>query len=158
MRTRRTWLWLPLLTLLAAPLAWAGAEGTTAPATEQGTETPATEQDAAIRESLEKERVDLGSPDDREAWVRRIRAAYEGVEDAKLREDEAAIGYGKARHKRKTRGEAKRKVLEERQESRGAVAEAEAELERVLAEARKAGVPPGWIREAQARTGPASID
>lgn len=132
----RLLLWIPLVSLLAAPLAWGASDSPSAPSA--------------------PERVDISSESDRQTWVGRIRAAHKAVDDARMRQDEATIGYGKARHKNKTRGDAKRQVLQERQESRDAVAEAESNLQKTMDAARGAGVPPGWIREATSGTGPAN--
>ena len=146
MRFATIWSSLLLSALLVAAVS-GGASSQGAGPTGAAAEKSAPESPAG--EPFDKDLVDLRSPEDRKAWVERIRAAYRAVDDAKQREDQAVIGYGKARHKRKTRGAAKREVLQERQESRDAVVEAEAALEEVLAEARRSGVPPGWIREAQ---------
>lgn len=132
----RLLLWIPLVSLLAAPLAWGAADSSPAPSA--------------------RERVDISSESDRQLWVGRIRAARKAVDDARMRQDESTLGYGRARHRNKTRGDAKRKVLEERQESRDAVAEAESNLQKTMDAARSAGVPPGWIREATSGTGPAN--
>ena len=112
----------------------------------------------AEKTATENRRVDLTSATDRATWVAHIREAHTALDNARIRADDAVIGYGAARHKRKTRGAAKREILEERQLSRGAVAEAERNLEQVMADARRAGVPPGWIREATAGSGPANRD
>jgi len=172
MRTlERLLLWVPLASLLVAPLAWGtppasepSGDGTLEEATAEAphAEAPVEATDpAASAETTEAAkpdggRVDLTSAEDRATWVGRIRDAQQAVEEARLREDEAAVGYGRARHKRKARGEAKRAILEERQESRGAVAEAQAKLDETMQAARRAGVPPGWVREATDGSGPAN--
>jgi hypothetical protein len=149
----RMLLWVPLVSLMVAPLAWGAAESK--PAEAAGAKAPSQATPVA---GPSNGRVDLSSAAERAAWVARIRDAQKAVDDARIREDDAVLGYGRARHKGKTRGAAKREILEERQESRGAVAEAERNLEQVMTEARSAGVPPGWIREATAGSGPANRD
>jgi hypothetical protein len=49
---------------------------------------------------------------------------------------------------RKARGARKEELVEERDEAAAALAKAESDLEQLLLSARRAGVPPGWIRQA----------
>ncbi len=132
----RVLLCLPLLSLLIAPLLWSAPEAQGAGAATQG--------------------VDLTSASDRASWVGRIRSAQQAVDEARLRENQATIDYSRARAKRKTRGEAKREVIEEKQESRGDVEDAERHLEETLEAARRAGVPPGWVLEGLGGSDPAN--
>ena len=175
----RLLLGVPLAALLAAPLAWgnpakppapqptdpaaAGApsppEGGAAPAGPAAPDAATDPGNApAVRASPAPppDPVDIRSASDREAWVGTIRAAQEAVDEARVRQNEAESGYAKARHKRKARGEAKRTLLNEREDSRNALAEAEAHLAETLRAARRAGVPPGWIREATRTADPAN--
>jgi hypothetical protein len=56
------------------------------------------------------------------------------------------------RHRRRERGEAKAEIIEEQEAAREAVTQAARGLDALLEEARRAGVPPGWIREAMEDT------
>jgi len=132
----RVLLCLPLLSLLVAPLLWSAPEARGAGAVTQ--------------------RVDLTSASDRAAWVGRIRSAQQAVDEARVRQDQAAIDYSRARAKRKARGEAKREVIQERQQSSGELEDAERHLDETLGAARSAGVPPGWIREGLGGSDPAN--
>jgi type IV secretory pathway VirB10-like protein len=176
----RLLLWVPLLCLLAAPLAWSANDTPADPAatdpnavdaTPNPAPTPAAPDPAAgaggsaapdagaappDEPAPAPSQVDMRDQAHRAAWVGRIRAARKSVDDARQRQIDAEVGYGKARHKRKTRGEAKRELLDEREASGKALAAAEDALDEALQEAHRAGVPPGWLREASSAGSPAN--
>jgi len=79
-------------------------------------------------------------------WSSRFREAREAVVEARRRHAEALDAYKQARHHRRERGVEKAKVLEELAASAVALEEAEIALEELFEPARRAGVPPGWIR------------
>jgi hypothetical protein len=86
----------------------------------------------------------------RVAWQERIREATAAVEQAEARRSAAEDAYDEMRHRKYPRGEARAAVEAERTAARAAVAETQQQLDALLAEARSEGVPPGWVRRAQA--------
>ena len=91
----------------------------------------------------------------RNAWTERIREASNTVVEARLRHATALKDLQVARHRHRARGARKQELLVERQESQAALEKAERHMEQLLEEARRAGVPPGWIDDAL-EPGPAS--
>jgi hypothetical protein len=96
------------------------------------------------------DRVDLGASDSaiaaqRARWQTRFHDARQAVVDAHLRHIDAMEAYRHMRHRDRERGEEKVRVMEELRASEVALAEAEAALDTLLAAARRAGVPPGWM-------------
>jgi hypothetical protein len=121
--------------LLIAALGWPGAAPAGIPATE----------------------MQVATPTDRETWVQAIRDARENLAAARARYEESREAYSKMKRRRKARGEAKQGFVQERDEAAAALADAERSLEELLESARRAGVPPGWIREAmEPDSGPAA--
>lgn len=96
-------------------------------------------------------------PVGQEEWTGRIREARSAVAEARRRHTAAVEAFQKARHRHRARGEAKQELMVERQDSRVALEEAERDLKGLLEEARRNGVPPGWIRDAEEH-GPASLE
>ena len=100
-------------------------------------------------------------PDEHDAWVDRIHDAREAVEVARKRVETSRAAYSRMRHKRKERGERKRERAEERDRAVDDLAAAERRLDALLEQARRAGVPPGWVREAMdgfEESPPAAVD
>ena len=91
----------------------------------------------------------------REAWTKRIRTAHHSVAEAHRRHAAAITAFQKARHRHRARGAQKQKLMAEREDSRLELEQAEHRLEGLLEQARRNGVPPGWLRDA-AEPGPAS--
>ena len=89
---------------------------------------------------------------EREAWIERIALAQRSLDAANARYEAAQLAYGQMRHRRRARGERKAAILAEQEHARHSVAEAERALALALEEARRAGVPPGWVREALERS------
>lgn len=81
-------------------------------------------------------------------WVKRIRDARGELASAHARYEKAVHAYSEMRHRRHERGEAKLAIIDEQEAARGAITQAARKLDALLEEARRAGVPPGWIREA----------
>ena len=94
-------------------------------------------------------------PVGREAWTERIRKTHQTVAEARRRHAAAITAFQKARHRHRARGARKQKLMAEREESRVALEQAERRLEGMIEQARRNGVPPGWLRDA-AEPGPAS--
>ncbi len=90
----------------------------------------------------------MAAPTDRATWVDAIRDAREELAAARARYEEARKAYSKMKQRRKARGARKEELVKERDEAAAALAEAERSLKQLLQSARRAGVPPGWIREA----------
>jgi hypothetical protein len=82
----------------------------------------------------------------KEMWQGQFRAAREAVAAARARQREARDAYAHMRHYRRERGEEKQKILEELNASEVALEESEKALKELLETARRAGVPPGWMR------------
>ena len=92
--------------------------------------------------------MEVAAPTDRATWVEAIRDAREELAAARARYEEARKAYSKMKQRRKVRGAKKEALVQERDEAAEALAEAERGLEQLLESARRAGVPPGRIREA----------
>jgi hypothetical protein len=78
-------------------------------------------------------------------WKQRLERAEGDV--VRTREDAAAAhaAYVSMRHNRSVRGEEKAKVIAARAESEHAAKDAQARLDTLREEARRAGVPPAWL-------------
>ena len=81
-------------------------------------------------------------------WQKRNQTAIRAVDHARRRYGSALAAYEKARHRRSVRGEKKKAILAERKEAREAWARAERQLVEFRDKARRAGVPPGYLRDA----------
>ena len=93
---------------------------------------------------------------DRDAWVNRIREAREQLTTAQARYATAMRNYGQMMHRRRERGQEKLDVLAAREAARTEVTEAQQRVDALREEARRAGVPPGWLRDAMAGPDPAA--
>jgi len=93
---------------------------------------------------------------DRAAWQQRVRDARKAVVRADARERDAEAAYDRMRHRDHPRGKAAQAVLAEREDARQDAEAARARLDEVLEQARRAGVPPGWLRAEAAHPGAAS--
>ena len=94
-------------------------------------------------------------------WQSRHLAVVQDVENARHRYRAASAEYQQMRHRRRMRGERKAKVLAELDAAREALEDAEQRLVEFNAEARRMGVPPGWLRaapKAPIEPGPASAN
>ena len=80
--------------------------------------------------------------------MKRIADAQHALDAANTRYAQAIKSYGHLRHRRRQRGERKAEVLREQEAAREEVTVATRGLEETLEAARRAGVPPGWVREA----------
>jgi hypothetical protein len=124
-----------VLVLLIAALGWPGLAPAGIPSTE----------------------MQVATPTDRETWVQAIRDSRENLAAARTRYEQSREAYSKMKRHRKARGEAREALVQEREEAAAALADAERNLEQLLESARRAGVPPGWIREAmEPQSGPAA--
>jgi hypothetical protein len=100
------------------------------------------------------------APGEKDLWVSMIRDAREVVEAARARVIEARDAYSRMRHTNKARGERREAVRASYEQAQRELAQAEQGLDAVLERARRAGIPPGWVREALEgfETSPASQD
>jgi hypothetical protein len=87
-------------------------------------------------------------PSDKEAWVARLREANQNVAAARRRSQQADVDYREMRHRNRARGEAQEHILAEREQAAAALETAEHQMDALVENARRSGVPPGWIREA----------
>lgn len=87
------------------------------------------------------------SDDDAElaSWKQRLEQAQAEVVSAREQAAAAHAAYVKMRHDRSMRGEEKAKVIAARAESEHAASDAQARLDALREEARRAGVPPAWV-------------
>lgn len=79
------------------------------------------------------------------AWREQLDRAEADVANAQQRVDASETAYVNMRHDRSVRGPEKAKVIAARGEAAEALAAAEADLDRVRDEARRAGAPPQWV-------------
>jgi hypothetical protein len=90
----------------------------------------------------------------RATWTARLRAAVDAVARAEARHTKAIDAYSHMRARRRDRGSEKQAILDELAASDEALDRARVELRELRASARRAGVPPGWLRDAGAGTAP----
>ncbi len=90
--------------------------------------------------------ADVYSEKQRFVWQERLRQVLVEVEEARGREELAVDHVVKQHHRRKPRGVARQALLHELEAAGAARVEAEQELENFYEVARRAGVPPGWLR------------
>lgn len=93
----------------------------------------------------------LAREGDRAAWQERFREARRALAEAEARDAAALESYRKMKRRNQARGDAKVAIVSEREEARAALEKATADLEALTEEARRAGVPPGWLRDPAAR-------
>lgn len=88
--------------------------------------------------------------DDRSAArVQAVESARERLVTARERAREAEAALTQAKHRRKPRGEKLEELRQEAEDARSELRRAEAALPERLDEARRAGVPPGLLRETE---------
>jgi hypothetical protein len=78
--------------------------------------------------------------------------AHRAVDESHAQLDTALEAYQSMRHRLNERGDAKAAIEMDLERARAEVSTAEAHLNHLLETARRAGVPPGWLREAQERS------
>jgi hypothetical protein len=82
----------------------------------------------------------------KQVWQARFRQSRERVTAARSRHAAAVDAYKQMRHRRRDRGDEKAMILAELTASEVALMDAETSLKELFEEARRAGVPPGWMR------------
>jgi hypothetical protein len=78
-------------------------------------------------------------------WKQRLEQAQQEVVQAREQLAAAHTAYANMRHDRSVRGPEKAKVIAARAESEHALSDAQARLDALREEARRAGVPPAWV-------------
>jgi hypothetical protein len=89
----------------------------------------------------------LRADDDDEfaGWRQRLDQAENELGSSREQAAAAHAAYVNMRHDRSMRGPEKAKIIAARAESEHAVADAQARLDALREEARRAGVPPAWV-------------
>jgi hypothetical protein len=82
---------------------------------------------------------------DLESWRQRLDQAEADLDRSREQAAAAHAAYVNMRHDRSVRGPEKAKIIAGRAESEHAVADAQARLDALREEARRAGVPPAWV-------------
>ena len=85
----------------------------------------------------------------KEMWQSRFRTAREAVVAQRSRHQEAVDAYKQMRHRGRERGAEKQQILEELTAAEVALEDSQNALEELFESARRAGVPPGWMRMAR---------
>jgi hypothetical protein len=99
---------------------------------------------AAASVSAQPASQDAGSGE--ASWKAAFAQARETVRAAHEREANAREAYQEMRHRRHLRGEAKKAIVDEWDDAKAALPEAERELQDLYRTAKQAGIPPGWMR------------
>jgi hypothetical protein len=84
--------------------------------------------------------------EERATWEQAVRDARAALAAAQERHAAADRAYRQMRHHHRGRGEKKAEILAEREAAAQELAEAQERLEALPEEARRAGVPPGWLQ------------
>lgn len=92
----------------------------------------------------------------RQHWQRTFSHAREELARAKQSLNDARIAYQNMRHHRRVRGDEKQKIIDAVPSGERELARAQEALDAARVAARRAGVPPGWIRVKDAGPLPAS--
>ena len=85
-------------------------------------------------------------PEGRVQWRARLLVANQEVASAQKRNTAALRTYEIMRHRRRPRGEGKQEIMDALELSREELATAQQKLEKIEKAARRAGVPPSWLR------------
>lgn len=92
----------------------------------------------------------------KQMWQQRLREARQAVAEARARYETASRDYKRMRHGHRGRGEPRAEARAEIEAARKELEAAEQRLEALPEEARRAGVPPGWLREVEDEDEPAA--
>lgn len=79
-------------------------------------------------------------------WHQYALTLHREAADAQARYDEVMAEYTRLRTSHRDRGEPKVEILKQKEEAEAALRAAEERLAGLEDEARRAGVPPGWVR------------
>ena len=82
----------------------------------------------------------------REHWQKTFALARTDLDQAKQRLNEAQLAYQNMRHRRRVRGDEKQQIIDELEAAEAALPRAQTAVDAATIAARRAGVPPGWIR------------
>ena len=76
----------------------------------------------------------------------------QSVASAEVRAVESRAAYTKARQRNRLKGEYRELIMTEMEEAEAQLARLKKELDAFPEDARRAGVPPGWMREVEERS------
>lgn len=85
----------------------------------------------------------------KKAWQDRYRDAFARERAARVELEAARTAYTKGRNRQRLRGDKRAQAVERIRVAEVELAEATRDLEVVPEEARRAGVPPGWLRDVE---------
>ncbi|MBW2691694.1 MAG: hypothetical protein JRE57_03540 [Deltaproteobacteria bacterium] len=85
-------------------------------------------------------------PEGRAQWRAPLLVANQEVASAQKRNTAALQAYEIMRHRRRPRGEGKQEIMDALEVTREELAAAQQKLEKIEKAARRAGVPPSWLR------------
>jgi hypothetical protein len=94
----------------------------------------------------EVEPEESAQPESRAQWRALLLVANREVASAQKRNTDALRTYEIMRHRRRPRGEGKQEIMDALERSREELATAQQKLEKIEKAARRAGVPPSWLR------------
>lgn len=83
---------------------------------------------------------------DEARWLQMLDEAQESLASARKRVEDAEVAYLKWRQRHRPRGAKKGDLLDEIEESKATLADAEESWPELLEKARQAGAPPGLLR------------
>ena len=83
---------------------------------------------------------------ERRVWQQRYRGLLQQVEQAQLDLETARAAYNKRRQRERLRGEHRKQAVAAIEEAEARLDGVQEQLEELPDEARKAGIPPGWLR------------
>ena len=83
---------------------------------------------------------------ERRVWQQRYRGLLQQIEQAQLDLDTARGAYNKRRQRERLRGEHRKQAVAAIEEAETRLRDAQQGLDELPDEARKAGIPPGWLR------------
>ncbi|MBW1843130.1 MAG: hypothetical protein JRJ05_02220 [Deltaproteobacteria bacterium] len=85
-------------------------------------------------------------PEGRAQWRAPLLVANQEVASAQKRNTAALQAYEIMQHRRRPRGEGKQEIMDALEVTREELAAAQQKLEKIEKAARRAGVPPSWLR------------
>ena len=82
----------------------------------------------------------------REHWQQTFAQVRNDLSEAKMRLNEARVAYQNMRHRRRARGDEKQQIIDALRVAEAELPRAKTAFDAAKIAARRAGVPPGWIR------------
>lgn len=107
----------------------------------------------AASPALAQQPAAVAQPDDEEGkkqyWQNRYRELLKSVDQTRFRLEEDRRAYTKGKQRGRLRGGSRDEVVSRIQENEKRLVELQKQLDDFPNEARRAGVPPGWLRDVQ---------